>query len=90
MGWSDSTRRRHLPAPSPSAPANPSAPASRPAASMVREAPDGTVSATVEPGEAPASSIPVIVTSASSEPGFTSRRPLTWLGLLPGLKIATS
>ena len=41
------------------------------------------------PAALPASSVPVMATGASAAPQFTSRSRLTWLTLLPGLKVAT-
>ena len=77
-GRSDSTLSRHLPAPSPSAPSRPSAsPDSSSGAHSLRNAPAGSVSVTASTPARPASSVPVMVTSAASDAErFTSSSTL--------------
>ena len=88
----DSTRSRHLPVPSPSAP---DAIASCFARTPVRRRQFHRVgrrapaTRTVVPGRSPRSSVPSSDTSAAREDRFTSRSTLTWSALLPGLKNAT-
>ena len=87
-GRSDATRSAHLPVPSPRAPWSP-APDSSTSAAKVRAPPAGTETRTSLPGDAPRSSMAVIVTAAACSPAFTSRSRLTCSMLLPGLKIST-
>ena len=93
MACSDATASRHLPLPSPSPPLTPLSashcPDSSACAVSVCDAPAGTVSSTAVPGDAPASSMPSMTTSAVSPPGLMTRSRLTWFSLLAGLKMAT-
>ena len=92
-GDSEAIDSRHLPAPSPrpawGSPQARPRPDSSSAASTSQALPAGSVRDTGVPGEAPESSTPVTVAAASASVGFTSRRTLTWLVLLAGLKVAS-
>ena len=87
IGLSDSTNSCHLPVPSPSPSGLPTD--SNSEASSVVEARARMETRASPPGDSPASSVPVIVTSAGSSPGLIIRSRLIWLRLLPGLKMAT-
>ncbi len=75
------------PPPCASAPSNPTPPDSISWDVNVIEAFADTVTRIPLPGETPSPSIPTIITSASSSPGFTSRKLLIWSALLPGLNV---
>ena len=89
--WSAVTESRHLPWPSPRAPASAASPFSNCAAVTVTALAAGTGKETTPPGaSAPLSSRPATVTSAGASPALTTRNRLTWLELLAGLKKTTS
>ena len=95
MGRSDFTTRRHLPVPTPSAPArsrrsSPLASSDSSSRALTMRAPcAGTGKRTAVPGDSPLPSMPSMLTSAASGPRLMTRRRLTWLTLRPGLKMAT-
>ena len=99
-GWSEVTTRRHLPAPSPSAPVSASQPAAGPVSPHAPDSSTGALSVhaaragrvrvtALSPG-CPAESVPVRVTAASEPERFTSRSRLSKPRLLAGLKKATA
>ena len=81
---------RHLPEPAPNFPCSSPPPDSSACAVKTRASPAGKRSHTSPfGGGAPRSSMPVTVMSASSVPGLTRRRELTWRVLRAGLKKGT-